>query len=661
MKQKRGITHFILFLFSMILGILYLPEGKAFAANTTVKVASVDYYNENVIVTNGSNTRLFFAADVDAVKGNWEMIPIDSGATTIIDISWMSASSENVLAIKGDVDQLPVRVTIKKKPAKLELSINYTDMDTLSKTSSIAPLVNIMSSEGNGTNPLTYSELEWKKGDNGQWADADTLTVSLLEKYLIKGTYLYFRISAVNDVVSGSYHPDGMKGRRCSDPIKTKIAKTMPSVVYGIDGGKFKADIKYGKEYRVTVTYPDKTKGTASWMRIEDRAVKSVKLAELANNVTPRKNGDDGKPINYDGETTAFPEMHIEIRDYATARTPASKITEIDLQAQRTLTKAIKTGQPDLNTAQDKNDIYVYYSGNKYILLTIPCATVDTPYEYCVVKPGEDIDLERITWSSVTKGIGIKILASKAVDGGKLYVRQKEIKSKEATRTQSAISYQLASTYVNHTICYPAVPTVTKDTLIFIKDFTKTPLTIKVQLNTSGKIPYENSVKSVKLGLKELGFTQSIAPSPLDATVSILTITMKNEELAQLYNCTNKALTLTFSGGTVDKTSIKLTVKSPSASGTLNLTAVKGTSAGKTKLTVASALGFGNTWVYATGGEEITGKYVEDKLPEGTGTTFKSGDEITITANQYITIYEINAERNIIKYKSLKITADYIY
>lgn len=657
MKQYRGITHLFLLLFFVIAGIIAFPEQKALAADTPVKVASVDYYNENVILTSGSNTKFYFAIDTDAVKGNWDVIPVDSGSTTTIDLSWMPVSSDNILTIKGDVDQQAVRITLKKKPAKLALAINYSNMDGLPKTASIATLVNIMSSEGNGSNPLNFSDLEWRKGDNGQWASADTLTVALLDKYLIKGAYIYFRIRAVNDVASGTDYPDGRDGRRFSDPIKIKIVKTLPPMVYGIDGSDFSASVKYGKEYRVTVTYSDASTGSSSWAKVNDKAVKAVPLATMANNVTPRKNDADGKPIVFNGETVAFPKMHIEVRDYATERTASSKITEIDLDAQRTLTKAIKIGQPDLNAPQDKDDIYVYYSGNKYILLTIPCATVDLPYEYCVVKPGDEFDINRVSWSSVTKGSGVKILNNKAVDGGKLYVRQKEIKSKAATKTAAAVSYKLASTYVSQAISYPCVPIVTKDTLTYVKNYTSTPVSITIQLNTSGKPAFETSVKSVKLGVKDIGFTQSTAPSSTDPSISILTVTLKNEELAAISNCTNKALTINFAGGTVDKTSIKLTIKNPTVSGTLNLMAEKGSAAGKTKITVASVPGFGNTWVYVVGGSEITGKYVEDILPDGTGTVFHSGDEIAVAPDQYITIYELNSSRNIIKLKSIKITS----
>ncbi len=681
-----------LMLFALIvIGGFCIPQQRAYAA-TAVEVAAVEYYDDNIIVLNNGNSKIYYATDTDAANDKWECIDADAGLFTMIDISWLVPSSENVIIIKGDAVDTRSRVVIKQKPTRLEITINYTNMTNLSVNATIAPLLNVMSTEGTSDNPITYDDLEWRKGETGKWMSTDSLTVSMLEKFLVKGASLYFRIRAIDDCVTvksgstpidlndnrilgidggireyenvsgitfGTDYPNGTQGRRFSDEVKLKIVKQAVTMVTGVDGEDFTAAIKYGKEYRVTVTYADSSQGVTDWVKVTDRSVKEISLETLANSVTPRKYDTSGNVITYNGATIAFPAMFIEIRDYATAKTAASKITEISLNAQRKLTKSVQSGQPSATGTYTADDIFMYYFGDKYVLLTIPMASAGQPYEYCIVKPGGSFNMERANWSVITKGTAVKLLASKAVQGGTIYIRQKEIKSREATNTSDAVAYQLASTYITQVIDYPSVPEVTKTSLTYVKSYSTSP-TITVQLNESGKKAFEDTLTSVRLGTKEISFTTAISVSPTDSTIKIMTITLTNTDLEAMANCTNRLLTLTFGNGTVDKSSVKLTIKNPTAAGNLTLSAVAGATAGTSKVSVISSLGTGNTWVYVVGTTAASGINIEDTLPAGTGTTFTTGMEIAVTANQYITVYEIDANRNIIKYKSLQITAGMI-
>jgi hypothetical protein len=513
-------------------------------------------------------------------------------------------------------------------------------MSTLLPYDSAAPLFNIQSTEGTAEDPIGFKDLEWKKDESGQWSDADNLTVGLLNKYLIKGTYLYFRIKAVNDV------PDGTLGRRFSDEVKVKIAKQASAMVYGINGSKFTADIRYGKEYKVTATYP--AKGTAApvvgysdWIRVTDRSSDPISLATLVNNVTPRNTDASNNFITYNGETAAFPKMFIEIRSYATRTSSSSKTTEIPLNAQRTISKSIQDGVPAADAIQKADDnVYVAYNGgNKFLTITIPTASTTLPYEYCIVKPGYQFDLAHTSWTSITKGTGIKVLATKAVDGGKLYIRMKEIKSKAATAVSGAVDYALASTYVTLGINYPSVPAPTKTNLTYVKGY-PSPLVIFATLNVSGKIPYETDVLSVRLGTRSIGFTAEPGSSSADSNIKMLKITLNGDDVKTLTNCSNRVLTITYANKTTDKTS-KLTIKNPTPAGALLVSAAKG-STGKTAVTVGNSLGSGNTWVYIITTQQVTGKNMEDTIAKLDYHTYTPGTDITVSANSYLTMYEIN-------------------
>lgn len=683
----------------VMLGGLFIPQQVVYAA-TAVQVASVEYYDEDVVVFNNDNTMIYYALDNDAAKGNWSVVAADSGKFTTIDTSWIGSGSEAGLVIKGDKVSTPTRVVIQKKTTQFSVSINYSNIDSLADTDTIATLLNIMSTAGNAAEPITYADLEWRKGDNGNWRNADTLTKAILEKYLVKGANLYFRIRAVDDCVSiyyngdtsnpidvnddriagivgglcayenktgytfgsqslhGTGYPTGIYGRRFSAPVKLKVAQKAASMVYNVDGSKMNAKLKYGKEYKVTANYSDNTQGLSSWSQITSRSVTEVSLVDMVNSLSPRQKVN-GNNVIFDGVTVALPAMSIQVRDYATEKSVSSAISTILLDGQRTLTKAVQDGVPDASVTQTTDDIYVYYFGNKYIMLTIPMASTSLPYEYCILKNGETFDLQHASWYSVTKSSAVKIMASKAPQDCTLYVRQKEIKSKTATTTSAAISYKLASTCVTKKIEYASVPVVTPGTITFVKGYSDAPV-IKVQLNESGKTAFETTLKSVKLGTKEIGFTTSVAASADDASISIMTITLKKDELSALSLCTNRSLTITFGNGTVDKNSVKLTVQSSTASGSLTLTAVAGGTAGKTKVTTANSIGSGNSWIYEISTAAVTGLKMQDTLAADKTNTFTSGMDITITAGQYLTVYEIDSNRHIMKYKSMQITAGMI-
>ena len=678
-------------------GVFLFPQQTAYAAATPgpVEVVAVEYYEDQIVVLNNGNTKICYASEVEAARDNWEVIDTDFGDYTMIDISWLSTTVENILIVKGadDPDDTKSRVIIGDKPLKLEISINYANMSSLDVTESIAPLVNIMTSVGTGANPIGFEDLEWRKGVTGQWNSTDSLTVGLLEKFLVKGAYLYFRIRAVDDVVdvagidfnarreagiSGGIlscafnstdpdydttltdgtaystvtdYPNGTNGRRFSNEVKLKIVKKPAAMVYGVDGSKFTLEMKYGKEY----CFDDGTT-PLSWHQVTDRRVKSLALSTILENPAI-----DGLAMGNE-----FQGMLIYVRDYATSKAASSKITEVSVGAQRSFKTisdgAIQAGKApvDAITLKDKH-IYVSYNGNKNMILEIPSASAKLPYEYCVFKSGETFNINKAVWSMITKGTAIKILATKAVDGGTLYVRQKEIKSKAATDSTDAIDYQLASTYVEYDISYPSIPEIVNANYTFTKTYTGA-ITFTATLNATGKSPYETAIKSIKLGTKDIIYTTSTTVS---SGISTMTITLDAASLTTMANCYGKAITIVYTNGTVDKTSIKLTIQSPIAAGNLTFTPAKGTDIGTTAFTMVSSKAVGNTWVYVITDAAITDVYTADQVADVTTATVNSFttttvDNILFTADKYLTVFEVNATGYLVKFKSIKITADKI-
>ena len=137
-----------------------------------------------------------------------------------------------------------------------------------------------------------------------------------------------------------------------------------------------------------------------------------------------------------------------------------------------------------------------------------------------------------------------------------------------------------------------------------------------------------------------------------------MTVTLDDSSLMTMTNCTNKLLSINFMNGTLDKSSIKLTITNPTAAGTLTATVGKGAAIGTTKITLVNTLGTGNHWAYKIGATEVKTQNTQDII-EG-ATAFSSGDSIPVTAGTYLMIYELTADNHPVKYKCIPISADMI-
>ncbi len=669
--MKKLSMKLMLLLLLIITGVIYSPIQESLAAGTAVEVCAVSYSDESILVFTNGNSKIYYGTEAEAAKNNWDVIEIDptTEKIAVIDISWLTPTYENTIFIKGNTNDKQSRVTINKRPTKLEVSINYSQIETLNANDNIGPILNVMSSEGTAANPINFSDLEWKKGDDGRWIPSTYLTKRVLENYMLRGTNIYFRIAPIDDIVNasttsgnpadirtrimnfsflrdeftdivfGNNYPTGIKGRRVSGAVKLKIAKKVTLPVTGVDGSKFTVDIKYGQEYRVK----DKDGNIIiNWTKVTDSSTKKLPLSTLVNGTK------DGL---YD--TSRFPEMVIEIRTSATSKAAASKITEKHLDEQWILPGTIKAeAAPSGADATDKN-IYITYNGIKNINIQIPSASQSNPYEYCVFKKGIDFDLQKASWTPITKGSIVKVLASKAPDDSKIYIRQKEIKYKAKTSNKEEVAFKLASTMGVYEIKYAFLPTAPKTTYVYTKGYPE-DIHIDVTLNDFGKMPYETSVKYIKLGTNNIAFEKpTITPSiesGIDTTmVYTMRITLKSSALETMTNCTAKALTIYYDNGTIDKTSSKLTIKNPTPALSLTTEKGPGSTSGTVAVRVTSIIETGNRLVYKVDTTKVTKMNKEDKISDGT--PFTSGMDLAIpAAGQYLNIYELDASNHVIKF-----------
>lgn len=651
--MKKLITNrfqWIIMICLVLLGVCYLPKQTVYASATTgpITIKQVDYYDENIEINNNGNNRIYFATENEAASDKWDVIKVEGGSDgfTTIDISWLSPRSENVLVFRGDVYPQEKRVTLLPQAKKLEVTIDYSNIGSLQKTDNIGNLLNIMTSEGNANDPIRFSDLQWRKGENGNWKAISLLTVAELEKLQIRGTDLYFRLRAIND--DGG---NGTDGRRASQAVKLKIAKKEIAQTVNVDGSKFTADIGYGEEYRI--------KGETKWNKVTDKSKKRTDLSEIAISKDSASNADG---LTYD---THFGEMTIEVRKSATSKKAASKIEEIKINEQRVINPVnLKAGQP-LVIDETDNNIYISYSGQKYVVLTIPTASVDLPYEYCVLEEDE-FDLEKAKWVAVTKNTPVKISATKAKDNYHLFVRKKEIKYNKAKK----VGFELASTPVSWEINYPSLPVISKASYTYIKDM-PIPVTFDIILNQANKVPYETMIETIKLGSQSINFEETY-PEGFDPdnpgipiTSIVLKVTLDQAQMNEMTNTTNRALYITFKNGTMDKTSIKLTIKDQTSAPSLNASVKVGTAANSTILTVTK-VPTENKVFYNIGPKQEGVKIGTVLLGENNKELSADGEEvitgITVADDLYLNVYEVIYTEDeptkyyVIKYKAIKLT-----
>lgn len=199
-------------------------------------------------------------------------------------------------------------------------------------------------------------------------------------------------------------------------------------------------------------------------------------------------------------------------------------------------------------------------------------------------------------------------------------------------------------------------------------DLDSNKIEFNIKLNAAGRDAYETELRSIKLGTRDIVYSVKYTPeinesSPFDKTNAyIMTVTLDQTSLKNTPNCTNKALTITFMNGTVDKTSIILTVKNPTKALALTASASAG-AVGKTKVTVSTSLGKNNAYCYLITSDSMADKvFVEDMISNyPAAQPFSSGDEITVAENTYLTIIEYNTVTgHFVKYKTIPVTSQII-
>lgn len=373
MMRRTEIFSKLAVMFAMAVCLLtgaFLFDGKVTvqAADEAgqVEVVGINYNDLTMTLSPAGNTLIYYSKN----KNDWnelEYYTTEAG-NRVMDISWMSESSDTKIYFKGDKNTKPVDVTIPKR-GSLKVKFNKAD----------------------GT--LSFDDYEdaktfqWRKATDYNWSEVSIEESAAdhqeflrqLENLRIKGAKIIIRTPAVN----GTSADD--TGARPSKEVNVSVPKRNNAPSITLNMGKLTAN--------TTDKYEYKSDKKQTWESCD----KNMAIKTLLPHVFL------GDPEYGNGT--------LMIRKAATDTAGYSKTIIIPVAAQR--------------PAPDKAK-FVHYQEDSRFVFYFEDASKTNPYEYMIVKPDKEF-AENGTWKTVTSGKLIKLSKSTAPDGSTIYFRYKGI------------------------------------------------------------------------------------------------------------------------------------------------------------------------------------------------------------------------------------------
>lgn len=356
------------------------------AAGDSVAVSEIDYDKLTLTVkANSDDNRVYFATSKTAAT--WEKIPgdLDTSQEITMDISWVSASKNTTLYLKGDESDQPCEVVLPKQNTAFKATFNPAD--------------NTMKFVNQGDITDTY----WRKSTATTWRkyEENDESKALFESFCTKGITLYFR--------TGQKAGDGTSaGIRPSKACTVKIAKRAAAPKVTLDYSKLAfTGVKKTMEYKPSAT-------DDAWKSIDST---TLNLSEALPDAMKKDNtGSSDEP-----ETVS-----IDFRIKATTTKTASQVCTIKVPVQE--------NTPD--------NVALVYTGSTQCKLTaektgegedaIAAASASNPYEYTILEPDDKLDIAKAKWTTM-KTSSVILSSKTAPEGNVIYVRKKATKTALAT------------------------------------------------------------------------------------------------------------------------------------------------------------------------------------------------------------------------------------
>lgn len=363
--------------FVILIASVLLAKRMVQAEEPSISIKEINYDNSTITLqVNSLDTKVFLS---DANMKKWDAVPgtISNGMITV-DMSWISASSNQTITFKGDYSTKVVSITIPKQATKFKATYNKIK-GTIS-----------FSNTDNRT-------IEWRKKGSTTWNRVNANTLSdELNAYYTNGIQLYFRLAPVNG--SGTY-----AGLRPSKEVSVTIPKRTAAPKVTVNGSKFIIPVKKGMSYRRV--YEDGT--MSQWTNVTGTT--ELLLSSVASEAL------------YNGNTGTQKEVTLQFRTNASASSQVSNITTVVIPIQK--------GAPDIATS----GISINYTSSSSLTLTVKAASSKTPYEYTIIQKDKELNYQTAVWKTISSSSPVSINSTAAPTGSKIYVRLKSIEASNET------------------------------------------------------------------------------------------------------------------------------------------------------------------------------------------------------------------------------------
>lgn len=371
------------------------PSSKVSAETATaVTIGAIDYEELTLQVYSNNNSIIYYSTD----ETTWTEVEGSYSTGTksyIMDISWVSITSDVTLYFKGDVNTTIKSTTLPMQDKSFKVTYSKAD------------------EEFNFVEADDYDYFEWRKTSDYSWNtvslnDASSSYkqfISSLESFRLKGAKIIIRLPQVKGSGSNA-------GSRPSKEITISITARAEAPKVTVNSSKLTLNTTESMEYY------DASTGT--WIECS----KTMTLEEIAPSVL-YKNGAHS--------------LTLLIRTAATASSSYSKTAYVTINGQKKA-PAIGGNVDDLS----------YYFYNSKLVMTFNNATKTSIFEYTIVKPGSEFNATSAKWTSISSAKLITLSSTTAPKGSKVYIRKKGVDASSTKGTELILSSAVSNFSISY-------------------------------------------------------------------------------------------------------------------------------------------------------------------------------------------------------------------
>ncbi len=389
MEMKKLLTVICVMLFLSLMPSEMAPAATASA----VSIGAIDYDDLTLKVYYNNNAIVSYSTD----KKTWTELEGMYDSTTsssIMDISWLSATSDQTLYFKGDVVTTIKSVTLPAQNTSFKVSFNAVEEEFTFDNAE----------EADSFQWRKASDYVWKEVSMDESSNSYKSFLSNIDKFRVKGASIVIQLPQEKGINNSNV------GRRPSKAITITIAARAAAPTIKVNSSKLTLNTTSSMEYY------DSSSGL--WLECDG----TMSIDEIAPKALFEKGGNN---------------VALKIRKAATTSVTYSKTATITIPGQ--------SAPPSIGG--DTSDCTYYYLNSK-LMLQFNKASASNVYQYVIVRDGSTYNEATASWKSVSSSKLITLSSSTAPSGATIYLRKM---GKDAA---SGVDLVLASAVSSFTVTY---------------------------------------------------------------------------------------------------------------------------------------------------------------------------------------------------------------